>query len=112
MVGDPIPKLYFYPIAKGLPTIESTDDIFIASLARLDLNIMPTLTTIQAFIAEAKARDSNHPIRFETLFWDAVEPSRTRLKLYMRTLHTSLRTTEEIFTLGGGASTTIVREQV
>lgn len=104
LAGDPSPKLYHYPIAKGLSTDEITGELVIESLKRLKLNIMSALDILQAFITETKARHGANAMRFETLSWDAVDLVKTRLKLYVRTPRTSLRATQEILTLGGRLS--------
>lgn len=104
LAGDPSPKLYHYPIAKGLSTDEVTGEIVTKSVKRLKLNITPALDILQAFITETKARHGSNSMRFETLSWDAVDPVKTRLKLYVRTPRTSSRATQEILTLGGRLS--------
>lgn len=99
--GDPVPKVYFYPVATAISTGERRDEVIGRSLERLDLNISPALGAVQTYIAEAQARRGNDFVCLECFSFDAVEPEKSRFKLYIRTPDTSFETTQEIFTLGG-----------
>lgn len=101
LTGDPLPKVYFYPIAAALAAGEHGGEMVCKSLERLDLNIAPALDTVRAYIAEAKARHGESFARLECLSFDAVDPTESRFKLYIRTPQTCLASTCELFTLGG-----------
>lgn len=101
LVGDPLPKVYFYPIVAAISEHEFAGEMVAASLKRLLVDISPALGIIEAYVAEAKVCYGNQFVRLECLSCNAIEPANSRSKLYIRTAHTSLAKTNEIFTLSG-----------
>lgn len=98
--GEPVPKLYFYPIAKALSVEAHAGELVCSSIERLPLSVTPALGIIRDFIVESKAEYGNI-VRMECLSFDAIKPDESRLKLYLRTPQTSLARLREIYTLGG-----------
>jgi DMATS type aromatic prenyltransferase len=97
---EPIPKVYFYPIAKSLSLGVHAGELVSDSIERLEINVTPALNVIRAFVEESKAEHGNI-LRMECLSFDAVDPYQSRLKAYLRTPQTSLRRVQEIYALGG-----------
>lgn len=104
LVDNPIPKVYFYPIAKAISLNVHGGELVAASLESLDLNIASALDAIREYVSKAKTRRGHSVLRFECLSFDAVSPEYSRLKLHIRTPHTSFEVVREIFTLGGRLS--------
>jgi DMATS type aromatic prenyltransferase len=98
--GEPIPKVYFYPIAKALSSGVHAGELVSDSIERLEINVTPALNVIRAFVHDSKAEYGNI-LRTECLSFDAVDPHQSRIKVYLRTPQTSLRRLQEIYTLGG-----------
>jgi DMATS type aromatic prenyltransferase len=98
--GEPIPKVYFYPIAKALSLGVHAGELVSDSIERLEINVTPALNVISAFVHDSKAEYGNI-LRMECLSFDAVDPHQSRIKVYLRTPQTSLRRVQEIYTLGG-----------
>jgi tryptophan 7-dimethylallyltransferase len=98
--GEPIPKVYFYPIAKALSSGVHAGELVSDSIERLEINVTPALNVIRAFVHDSKAEYGNI-LRMECLSFDAVDPHQSRIKVYLRTPQTSLRRLQEIYTLGG-----------
>jgi len=107
--GDPLPKVYFYPIAAALGANEYVGEMVCKSLDRLSLNLTPALDVVRAYIVDAKARHGESAVKLECLSFDAIEPAASRFKLYVRTPQTSLASTCELFTLGGRLDSAEIR---
>lgn len=98
--GETVPKIYFYPIVKALSLDMPAGELICDAIGRLEINVVPAINIIRAFVHESKAEFGN-VIRLECLSFDAINPKQSRIKLYLRTPQTSLRRTQEIYTLGG-----------
>lgn len=110
LVGDPLPKVYWYSIAIAIANNEFRDELVTGSLERLDLNLTPALDVVRAYVDEPKARHGMGFLNLECMSFDAVEPTQSRSKLYVRTPRTSLATTQEIITLGGRLDSEEIRD--
>jgi len=109
--GDPLPKVYFYPIAAALAAGEHGGEMVCRSLDRLGpgVNITPALDVIRMYIADAKTRHGESFAKLECLSFDAIDPVQSRFKLYIRTPQTSLASACELFTLGGRLDSAEIR---
>jgi DMATS type aromatic prenyltransferase len=101
--GEPIPKVYFYPIAKALSLGVHAGELVSDSIERLEINVTPALDVIREFVHDSKTEYGN-VLRMECLSFDAIDPYQSHLKAYLRTPQTSLRRVQEIYTLGGRLS--------
>lgn len=100
-----IPKAYCYPVTKSLQAHRPAGPIICDTILQIDntqLQLTRQLDIVRAFISDC--HDTGDPVKLECVSFDCVEPSKSRIKLYVRTTSTSLRTTTNFFTLGGRLS--------
>ncbi|KAJ5602882.1 Aromatic prenyltransferase DMATS type [Penicillium hordei] len=91
-------QAYIMPLLKSAETgISPSHLIFdsILKLDRVDAPLAPALGLIEAYMA-------SHPeVQSEAVAFDCVDPRDSRIKLYLRVPHTSLRQVLDVYTLEG-----------
>ncbi|GJC90113.1 7-dimethylallyltryptophan synthase [Colletotrichum liriopes] len=99
---QPAPKVYFYPIPISLLANNHAGEIITDVIAQLPVNLEPAFNYVRDFVYRYKRqRDNEYILRLELIAFDAVCPSDSRFKLYLRTKETCLARVEEVYSLGG-----------
>ncbi|KAK1142341.1 aromatic prenyltransferase (DMATS family) [Aspergillus melleus] len=97
--GDQAPmQAYIFPLLKSAETGISPSRLILDSILKLDrveVPLAPALGLIEAYMA------ARPEIRAEATAFDCVDPRQSRIKLYLRAYHTSLRDVLDVYTLGG-----------
>ncbi|KAF3015034.1 aromatic prenyltransferase (DMATS family) [Neopestalotiopsis sp. 37M] len=103
LVGEhPVPKVYFYTIPISLLKNTPAGEIIIDLIPQLPSNLAPSFGCIRDFVFDYKRQRNNEQIlRLELISFDAVAPTDSRLKIYLRTKETCLARVKEVYTLGG-----------
>lgn len=99
--GNATAKAYFFPILKSILTGRSSADVIYDAIGKLhtdSLSLLPSLAVLQDFIASFPP--DNRP-RVEMAAIDCVEPSKSRIKIYVRIPHTAMNKVCDAYTLGG-----------
>ncbi|ETS74381.1 hypothetical protein PFICI_14247 [Pestalotiopsis fici W106-1] len=106
LVGQhPVPKVYFYTIPISLLKDTPAGEIITDLIRQLPSNLAPSFQSIRDFVFDYKRQRNNEQIlRLELISFDAIAPTDSRLKVYMRTKETCLARVEEVYTLGGTLS--------
>lgn len=103
---QPIPKVYFYPVATSLLLDVHAREVVTDMVCRLEkdlhLILCPSFDKIRDFVLGYNAKCAKEAkLRLEMVAFDAVLPENSRFKIYLRTKETSLARLQEIWTLGG-----------
>ncbi|CAG8227416.1 unnamed protein product [Penicillium olsonii] len=94
-------KVYIYPALKSLATGKSIHELMFSSvyhLAKQYPGIMDPVTTLEDYIKSRGPQSTATPRLFST---DLVDPTRSRIKIYLLERMVSLEAMEELWTLGG-----------
>lgn len=94
-------KTFMYPTLKSLVTNKSIHDLIFESAHELS-GSYPTIATPLKVLAEyLKSRAPNSTVVPRLLSCDLVEPSKSRIKIYLLEQMVTLSTLEDLWTLGG-----------
>ncbi|OJJ45036.1 hypothetical protein ASPZODRAFT_17950 [Penicilliopsis zonata CBS 506.65] len=106
--APPPMKAYFIPQLRSILTGETEIKLICNAIKALDLPdekmtatpssplFTSALTMLETYLAIDETK-----LRAECLAFDCIDPSQSRLKIYLRSRHTSLRSAQDVFTLGG-----------
>lgn len=96
-------KAYFFPILKALSTGKSTTQVVSNSILRLakkskvwGIQAIAAMSVLEAWMASF-----NGAAKAEMISVDCVDEAESRIKIYVRIPHTSLREVKEAYCLGG-----------
>ncbi|KAK6189528.1 hypothetical protein LQW54_013174 [Pestalotiopsis sp. IQ-011] len=103
LVGQhPSPKVYFYTIPISLLKDAPAGEIMTDLIPELPMNLAPSFEQVRDFVFDYKRqRDNENILRLELISFDAVAPTESRLKVYLRTQETCRVRVNEVYTLGG-----------
>ncbi|KAI4593715.1 hypothetical protein KJ359_008994 [Pestalotiopsis sp. 9143b] len=102
LVGQhPSPKVYFYTIPISLLKDTPAGEIMTDLIPELSMNLAPSFDQVRDFVFDYKRqRDNENILRLELISFDAVAPTESRLKVYLRTKETCRARVNEVYTLG------------
>ncbi|KAJ5644195.1 uncharacterized protein N7484_006702 [Penicillium longicatenatum] len=94
-------KAYMYPALKSLVTKKSTHDLIFEAAHDLAQSYPRISTPLKVLEEYLKSRAPNSTVKPRLLSCDLVEPSKSRIKIYLLEDMVTLTTLEDLWTLGG-----------
>ena len=103
--GQFVLKTYIYPELKAIATGKSTEEVMFDSVRRLSeqhSSIRPAFSMLEEYVRSRSGPDSTVSARL--LSCDLVNPTKSRIKIYLLERMVSLSAMEDLWTLGGRRS--------
>ncbi|KZF25225.1 aromatic prenyltransferase [Xylona heveae TC161] len=99
--GEASTKAYFFPILRSLETGRSTRDIVVDAITKLDsekTSLRPSLTVLEDYMSSLP---TEWQAKYEMIAIDCTDPSKSRIKIYVRMPSMAFNKVRDMYCLGG-----------